>query len=106
MIKEHIYEEMANEFGTSVGVAHIIGYKSKKEVIKEDGVVAYKETKDDLLINEIICDSIYFEMYQELQREIFKIRQKGNKKLKELTIYRRAFKEIIKKDEEINTEFE
>lgn len=105
MIKENVYKEMADEFGTSVGVAHVIGYKSKKEVIKEDGIVAYKETKDDLLINEIVLDSIYFEMYQELQREVFKIRQKGNKKLKELTIYRRAFKEIIEKDEETYTEF-
>lgn len=103
MIKEHVYEEMADEFGTSVGVAHIIGYKTKKETIQEDGIEVYKETKDDLIINDIICDAIDLELYQELQREIFKIKQKGSKRLKLLTIYRRAFQQLLD-NEEINTE--
>jgi hypothetical protein len=105
MIREHVYEEMADEFGTSVGVAHIIGYKTKKETIQEDGIELYKETKDDLIINGIICDAIDLELYQELQREIFKIKQKGNKRLKLLTIYRRAFQQLLD-NEEINTESE
>lgn len=105
MIKEHVYEEMADEFGTSVGVAHIIGYKTKKETIQEDGIELYKETKDDLIINDIICDAIDLELYQELQREIFKIKQKGNKRLKLLTIYRRAFQQLFD-NEEFNTESE
>jgi hypothetical protein len=96
MIKEHVYEEMADEFGTSVGVAHIIGYKTKKETIQEEGIEIYKETKDDLVINGIICDAIELELYQELQKEIFKIKQKGNKRLKSTTIYRRAFNELSK----------
>jgi hypothetical protein len=105
MIREHVYEEMADEFGTSVGVAHIIGYKTKKETIQEDGIELYKETKDDLIINGIICDAIDLELYQELQREIFKIKQKRNKRLKLLTIYRRAFQQLLD-NEEINTESE
>ena len=105
MIREHVYEEMADEFGTSVGVAHIIGYKTKKETIQEDGIELYKETKDDLIINGIICDAIDLELYQELQREIFKIKQKGNKRLKLLTIYRRAFQQLLD-NEEINTKSE
>lgn len=105
MIREHVYEEAADEFGTSVGVAHIIGYKTKKETIQEDGIELYKETKDELIINGIICDAIDLELYQELQREIFKIKQTGNKRLKLLTIYRRAFQQLID-NEEINTEFE
>ncbi len=99
-----MYGKIADEFGTSVGVAHIIGYKTKKETIQEDGIELYKETKDDLIINSIICDVIYLELYQELQREIFKIKQKGNKRLKLLTIYRRAFQQLID-NEEFNTEF-
>lgn len=105
MIREHVYEEAADEFGTSVGVAHIIGYKTKKETIQEDGIELYKETKDELIINGIICDAIDLELYQELQREIFKIKQTGNKRLKLLTIYRRAFQQLLD-NEEINTEFE
>ena len=100
MIREHVYEEMADEFGTSVGVAHIIGYKTKKETIQEDGIELYKETKDDLIINDIICDAIDLELYQELQREIFKIKQKGNKRLKLLTIYRRAFTQLLDNEED------
>lgn len=95
---------MASEFGTSVGVAQIIGYKTKKETIQEDGLDLYKETKDDLTINGIICDSIDLELYQELQREIFKIKQTGSKRLKLITIYRRAFKELLK-DENYITKF-
>lgn len=105
MIREHVYEEAADEFGTSVGVAHIIGYKTKKETIQEDGIELYKETKDELIINGIICDAIDLELYQELQREIFKIKQTGNKRLKLLTIYRRAFQQLLD-NEETNTEFE
>lgn len=105
MIREHVYEEAADEFGTSVGVAHIIGYKTKKETIQEEGIEMYKETKDELIINGIICDAIDLELYQELQREIFKIKQTGNKRLKLLTIYRRAFQQLLD-NEEINTEFE
>lgn len=104
MIKENVYEEMAQSFGTSVGVARAIGYKTKKEVIKEDGIVYYKETKDDQSINDIISDCIYFEMYHELQREVYKIKQNKNRKLKELTIYRRAYNQLMQ-DEENNTKF-
>ena len=37
MIKESVYMDVAEEFGTSVGVAHVIGYKNKKEQIKAEG---------------------------------------------------------------------
>lgn len=105
MIKESVYEEMAHSFGISVGVAHTVDYKTKKEVIKEDGVLIYKQTKDELTINNIISDCIYFEMYHELQREVYKIKQNKNRKLKESTIYRRAYNELMQDDEEDNTKF-
>ena len=31
MLKEHVYNDSADDFGCSVGVAHITGYKSKKD---------------------------------------------------------------------------
>ena len=31
MIKEETYNQVANTFQTSIGVAHIIGFKTKKE---------------------------------------------------------------------------
>jgi hypothetical protein len=91
MIKEETYNQVAEEFQTSIGVAHIIGFKTKKEQIKEEGVESFKKIEPDLEINAIVCDSIEFDLYQELQREIYEIRQ-TKKKLKEITIYRRAFK--------------
>ena len=91
MIKEETYNQVATEFATAIGVAHIIGFKTKKEQITEEGVESFKVIEPDLEINAIVCDAIEFDLYQELQREIYRIR-KTKKKLKELTIYRRAFK--------------
>ena len=91
MLKEATYTQAAEEFGTSVGVAHAIGYKNKREQIEAEGVESFKRIEPDLEINAIVCDSIEFDLYQELQREIYEIRQ-TKKKLKEITIYRRAFK--------------
>ena len=94
MLKEATYTQAAEEFGTSVGVAHAIGYKNKREQIREEGIESFKTIEGDLELNAIICDAIEINMYQELQRMIYKIRLKGDKRLKETTIYNRAFIEI------------
>ena len=98
MLKEATYTQAADAFGTSVGVAHAIGYKNKKEQIREDGVESFKRIEGDLELNMIICDAIEINLYQELQREIYKIRLKGDKRLKETTIYNRALIEITKNE--------
>ena len=93
MIKEHVYEEAAENFGTSVGVAHIIGFKNKKQQIKEEGIESFKSIEPDLEINYIICDAIELGIYQELQRAIYRLR--NNKRIKkETTLYNKAFNEI------------
>ena len=95
MIKESVYEEAANAFGTSVGIAHVIGYKNKKQQIKEEGIESFKSIEPDLEINYIICDTIELGIYQELQRAIYKLR--NNKRIKkETTLYDKAFNEITK----------
>ena len=98
MLKEATYTQAADAFGTSVGVAHAIGYKNKREQIKEEGIESFKVIEPDLELNAIICDAIEINMYQELQREIYKIRLKGDKRLKETTIYNRALIEITKNE--------
>ena len=98
MIKESVYVDVAEEFGTSVGVAHVIGYKNKKEQIKAEGIESFKVIEPDLELNAIICDAIEIDKYQELQRAIYNIRLKGDKRLKETTIYNRAFIEITKNE--------
>ena len=95
MIKESVYEEAADAFGTSVGVAHVIGYKNKKQQIKEEGIESFKSIEPDLEINYIICDAIELGIYQELQRAIYRLR--NNKRIKkETTLYDKAFNEITK----------
>jgi len=95
MIKESVYEEAANAFGTSVGIAHVIGYKNKKQQIKEEGIESFKSIEPDLEINYIICDAIELGIYQELQSAIYKLR--NNKRIKkETTLYDKAFNEITK----------
>ena len=96
MLKESTYANAATCFGTPVGVAHITGYKNKKQHIEEEGIESFKSIEPDLELNAIICDAIEIGMYQKLQREIYKIRLKGDKRLKETTIYNRAFNEITK----------
>lgn len=99
MLKEQTYQEASAEFGTPVGVAHIIGYKDKGEQIREEGLDAFKEIEPQLDINTIICDAIELGIYKKLQREIYKIKQKDDKRLKERGIYLRAFAEVMRKNE-------
>ena len=93
MIKEEVYVNASNHFGTSIGVAHIIGFKNKREHIREEGIESFKSIEGDLQINYIITDSIEINKYQELQRAIYRLR--SNKRIKkESTIYSKAWKEI------------
>ncbi len=89
------YVEAADAFGTSIGVAHIIGFKNKSEHIKEEGIESFKKIEPELEVNYIILDAIDENKYQELQREIYKIKQKGDKRLKEKTIYRKALEIVL-----------
>ena len=95
MIKESVYVDVADAFGTSIGVAHVIGYKNKKEQIKEGGIESFKSIEPDLEVNYIILDAIDENKYQELQREVYKIKQRGDKRLKEKTIYRKALEIVL-----------
>ena len=98
MLKESTYVDAASAFGTPVGVAHITGYKNKREQIREGGIESFKTIEPELELNAMICDAIEIGLYKELQREIYKIKQRGDKRLKETTIYNRAFIEITKNE--------
>lgn len=94
MLDEKIYQEASTEFGTTIGVAHIIGYKTKEEHINEESKSSYKVISDSLDINDIICDSIYDGVYVELQKKIYELNKKRRKGTKEITIYKKAWKEL------------
>jgi len=94
MLSENIYIEASEDFGTPVGVARITGYKKKSEHIDEVTPEAYKQLSSDLDINWIITETILDGNYEELQREIYRLKR-TNKRLKsELSIYKRAFQNI------------
>jgi hypothetical protein len=92
MLPQKAYMETAEEFGVSVGVAHAIG-KGIKELKSKEEVSEYN---DDRFISGVIIRCIERRQYQQLQRTLYRIRQQaGKRKLKEVTIYRKAWYYIV-----------
>lgn len=94
MIRLEGYEWIAKTFGVSVGVANILGYKRRDEAKEEYTTpIAFKKFNDELDINYIITDAIEEGKYKELQRELYRLNGKKHPRIKELTIYKKAWKE-------------
>lgn len=93
MLREEIYQKTAVEFATPVGVANIIGYKTKKETIKEYTESGWKVLSKDMEINDIIKEAISDGKYKELSRGVWNLRGK-NRRLSDVTIYKRIWEEI------------
>jgi hypothetical protein len=95
MLREETYIRASDEFGTSVGVATIISYEKRKNKIDELSTTIFKSLSTELTINNIVCDAVECDMYQELQREIYKIKLTNKRIKKELSIYKKAWNNII-----------
>ena len=96
MLKESVFEKVANEYGASIGVASIFKIQPLEECKGDfESEKAFKEYEEELTINHIICKAIDLGKYQQLQRSLYKIGLKRDKRLKELTIYRKAWKEVV-----------
>jgi hypothetical protein len=95
MLREETYIRASDEFGTSVGVATIISYEKRKNKIDELSTTIFKSLSTELTINNIVCNAVECGMYQELQREIYKIKLTNKKIKKELSIYKKAWNNII-----------
>ena len=112
MLDEKIYQEASTEFGTTIGVAHVVGYKTKKEHIEERTKASYQALSDNLDINDIICDSIYNNVYVEFQSRgkdsgirssksdtwIFKIVSTGDRHMFSIHIPLSRLKRLVSKD--------
>lgn len=95
MLKEEIFTKVAEEYGTSIGVAKIFKVQRLEEVKSEYENEEYKEYEKNLSINYIIMDSIEMGLYKQLQRTIYDLKVNRKSKIKdELRLYRKAFKEI------------
>ena len=93
MLRQEIYEKVSEDFGVSVGVANVVGYKKLSEEKEEYEPKVFKNASDELSINEIISTAIEDGKYQHLQREIYRLNQKKHPRIKELTIYKKAWKD-------------
>ncbi len=93
MLKQETYEIAAEVFGTVIGVASVVRYK-KIEVSNE----VKRKSTDEMMINTITQRAIDFGKYQRLHRMIYKLR--SDKRKKELTIYKEAWKAITNNNDE------
>jgi hypothetical protein len=95
MLKEEIFDQVAKEYGTSIGVAKIFSLQPLEEVKDEFETKAYKEYEKGLTINYIITDSIYEGIYEKLQKKIYELKVVRKTKIQdELKLYKKAYKEI------------
>lgn len=95
MLKEEVFNRVAQEYGTSIGVAKIFSLQPLDEVRDEFEKNDYIEYERKLCINYIITDAIDMGLYKELQRTIYDIRVNRKSTIKdELKLYKKAFKEI------------
>jgi hypothetical protein len=97
MLKQETYEVWADYFGSSIGVATVMKYAETSGLNPE----SYKKLSAAIGTNRTICKAIDTGLYQKLQREIYKL-EKGDKRLKENGIVKRAWDNINGK-KRINT---
>jgi type II secretory pathway component PulJ len=99
MLSQKVYMEAADMFGVSVGVAHSIS-KGIRELETSEEIVKYN---DDRYINGVISRCIERGKYQTLQRTLYRIRREmGKRKVKEVTIYRKAWYYIVNGHDKTN----
>lgn len=96
MLDPEVYDEVADEFGTSIGVAKIFSIQPLEEVKEEfEDTDSYKEYEKGLTVNYIITDSIFDGVYHKLQKKLYELKTIRKTKIKdELKLYRKAYKEI------------
>lgn len=98
MLREEVYDRLAEDFGATIAVAQILGYKHLEDERDEYEPVKYRNMKSQLDVNAIISESIEESKYQTLQRELFRLKGKVSPKIKETTIYNKVWKNINGKE--------
>ena len=93
MLRHEIYQRISDEFGVSIGIANILGYNKLSDEKDKYEPEVFKNASDELNINKIICEAVESDKYQSLQREIYRLNQKKHPRIKELTIYKKAWKD-------------
>lgn len=86
MLRDTDYMKIASEYSTSIGVATMINYMDKVDVVKKNRLYS-----DDSLINEVIANSIDEGIYKEVIRKVYELQRKRRGNIKDSTIYKRAY---------------
>lgn len=94
MLREEVYDRLIEEFGVTIAVAEILGYKHIEDEKEDYEPIEYRSMKSQLDVNWIISESIETNKYQVLQRELFRLKGKTSPKIKETTIYNKVWKDI------------
>jgi hypothetical protein len=94
MLREEVYDRLIEEFGVTIAVAQILGYKHIEDEKDDFEPTEYRNMKSQLDVNYIISEAIDESKYQTLQRELFRLKGKISPKIKETTIYNKVWKDI------------
>lgn len=96
MLDPQVFDDVAEEFGTTIGVAKIFSIQPLDEIKDTfENTAVYTEYEKELTLNYIITDCIYDGIYEKLQRKLYELKVKRKTTITdELKLYRKAYKEI------------
>lgn len=86
MLRDTDYMKIASDYSTSIGVATMINYMDRIDVVKKS-----KAYGDDSLINEIVANAVEDGIYQKVIRKVYELQSKRRGNIKDSTIYKRAY---------------
>ncbi len=86
MLRDTDYMKIASEYSTSIGVATMINFMEKVDVVKKNRLYA-----DDSTINETISMAVDDGIYKEFIRKVYELQRKRRGNIKDSTIYKRAY---------------
>jgi hypothetical protein len=87
MLRDTDYLKMASEYSTSIGVATMLNFADRVDIVKK--VKGYGEYAT---INEIVANSVDEGIYKEVIRKVYELQSKRRGNIKDSTIYKRAYK--------------
>ncbi len=86
MLRDTDYMKIASEYSTSIGVATMINFMEKVDVVKKSRLYA-----DDSTINETISMAVDDGIYKEFIRKVYELQRGRRGRIKDSTIYKRAY---------------
>ena len=86
MLRDTDYMKIAEDYSTSIGVATMINYMDRIDVVKKN-----KSINDDSVINEMVALSVEAGIYNRFIRKVYELQRGRRGRIKDSTIYKRAY---------------